>query len=153
MAQYGVDLRSGNPRSGFIAFSGWTPSLGTGQPQLGGGSGSGVVQFNGQTQSDNKIAQAFRKNSPALKFIKLLFSQVAGNPAGTATGATVYKQIKGSTGDLYVSLRPITDIGAISRNTTNGDMNSLRGMLNRTTFPNVYAKDVGGNGGGGKVKF
>lgn len=157
MTAYGVDIRSGNPRGGEIAFTGWTPTLGRGatQPQYGGGTTTGSAQFNGQTQNDDRISKAFRKVGASLKIHKQVFNTLIGQVVGTTTPTFTYKWVRGTSGDNYKSLRQIDDFGIVypPRVTTVNDQNVFRAMFQRSVAPTTYAKDVGGNGGGGKVRF
>lgn len=151
MAVYGTDLRTGIARNGAVSFTGWTVTLGLGQPQLGGGATGGQVLSNGQTQDDDRMAKIFRKSGLAKKMLKALFLQVLGAAPG-AVGNVTYKQVQGTTGDAYRSLRQI-ETTSINRSSTAADVLALEGMVSRLTAPASYPRDVSGNGGGGKVKF
>ena len=154
MATYGVD-RNGTPRNGFIFGTGWTPTIGPNQttPSFGGGDTHIFVQFNGQSQNDDRIAKQFRKVGPAIKMLRTLFLNQIGNPVGSASGTATYKQVRGQTGDTYSSLRFIDNVGQASRTTTTGDISALRGIISRATAPAVYPVDLSRNGGGGKVRY
>lgn len=153
MAVYGTDLRNGLARNSQVNFTGWTPTLGSGQPAYGNGTAAGYAQFNGQSQNDDRIAKQFRKSGMGLKILKTFFSQQIGNAAGVASGAITYKRVLGTNGDVPRASGLVETVTQATRNTTTNDMLAFRGMINRLTAPASYPKDVSGNGGGGKVKF
>jgi len=154
MAVYGVDVRTGAARNGSIPFTGWSPILVVGQPVFASGQGNGVVQFNGQSQNDDRVAKQFRKMGPANKILKTMLSNLIGGTVGAVgTGTTTYKQVKGQSGDSYTSNRAIEVVGLTNRTSTTDDQAAFRGMINRLTAPATYAVDLSGAGGGGKVRY
>ena len=153
MATYGVDLRNGLAHNGFIGFTGWTPTLGQGQPKYGNGDTFGVVQFNGQSQNDDRLSKQFRKMGPAIKILKTIFNAQIGNVAGVNTGPISYKRVLATNADVRPAAGLVETITQAGRGTTNADVLAFRGMINRLTAPATYPKDLSGNGGGGKVKF
>lgn len=153
MAVYGTDLRTGVARNRQVNFTGWTPTLGSGQPAYGNGTAAGYAQFNGQSQSDDKIAKQFRKLGPAIKVLKTIFSAQIGNVAGVNTGPIAYKRVLGTNGSVPRAAGLVETITQAGRGTTAADIAAFRGMITRVTAPASYPKDVSGNGGGGKVKF
>lgn len=48
---------------------------------------------------------------------------------------------------------PIETVNSISRNTTADDVTNLLAALNAKSSPNAYARDLSGNGGGGKLNY
>lgn len=155
MAVYGVDIRTGLARNGVIPFTGWTPSLGIGSPKYGSGDAAGQIQFNGQTQNDDRLAKQFRKVGLTNKVLRQMLINYIGGAVGVpGTGAgNQYKWVLGTTGDNYRSLRQIEITNVTNRTMNAADQAALRGMFSRTVFPATYPRDVSGNGGGGKVKF
>jgi len=153
MAVYGVDLRTGNAHNGLVGFSGWSPTLGLGQPIYGGGNTNGGIGFNGQSQSDHRIAQAFRKSGYAIKLFKTVFSNQIGNVAGTGSGQITYKRVLATNGDVPRSANLVETFLQPNRATTANDVNAFRGIINRVTAPATYPKDLSGAGGGGKVRY
>ena len=140
MALYGVDFRTGIQRNGQISFTGWTPTLGSGTtpPQYGSGTTTGSVQFNGQTQNDDRLSKQFRKLGPALKALRYgLFNQI-GNAVGTNLGQTQYRQVKGTNGDTPRSNNLVEVITVLGRNSTAADIAALRGLFTRITAPGSF---------------
>jgi len=153
MATYGVDLRNGLARNGSIPFTGWTPILTVGQPVFATGQGNGVVQFNGQSQNDDRLSKQFRKLGPAIKILKTIFNAQIGNVVGVNTGPISYKRVLATNADVRPAAGLVETITQAGRGTTTADIAAFRGMISRAVAPTTYPKDVSGNGGGGKVKF
>jgi len=156
MAVYGVNLATGANRGGFISGTGWTPTIGPNQstPSFGGGSTAIFVQFNGQTQNDDRVAKQFRKSGPALKFARAVFASLLGVAGGNAP-IVQYARVRGQTGDSYTSLRAIdvVTVPGSGRAKNANDTAAFVGMLNRSVAPAGYARDLSGAGGGGKVRY
>src|SRR5215467_14521449 len=84
MAVYGVITSSGAARGGSIAFTGWSPTLGTGDANTG--SAAGAVQFNGMVQQDYTISYNIARGSNRA-FLGIL-KAITGAAAGGAISVT-----------------------------------------------------------------
>jgi hypothetical protein len=52
-----------------------------------------------------------------------------------------------------VGLMPIESVAYVNRATTANDDTQITALLDRATRPAVYAADLSGNGGGGKLHY
>lgn len=142
MATYGL----GTP--GQVPFTGWTPTLGSGQANLG--STSGYAQFNGVQQGDDRLAKMFRNGAMTAATTAILNALL-----GAATGQTATKNkaqvrhVQGAPGGLI----PIETVQLVNRPTVANDLTAFQALLTRQTFPATYAPDLSGNGGGGHVLY
>ena len=151
MAVYGVIPSTGVARGGTIAFSGWSPTLGTGDANVG--SGSGAAQFNGWTQQDYQIAYNIARGSNRA-FLALLKAVTGAAAGGTAT--VTYKRVQAiqpSPVNWGGGAIPIETVTPVNRTTTAADITAFTALWNRIVNPTTYPADLSGNGGGGKLSY
>lgn len=147
MSTYGPSLT--NP--GFVPFTGFSPTLGQGDaiaPVT-----SGLVQFNGMGQEDNRLSRALYQG-PNRVLRRLLIALLGVAPGATATenrSRVAASQSTFSPNDNG-GLVPIETVAVISRVTTANDVANTVNVISRSYVP-TYAVDVGGNAGGGKLGY
>ena len=142
MAAYG-------PNSGFVPFTGFSPTLGANDaiaPVV-----SGSAQFNGMTQGDDALSSKLfvRGNRTLRRLIQTLIGTAAGS---TATENFTRVQAAQALGSITTNggLVPIETVAQINRATTAADITNVTAALTRT--PSLtYPVDVSGNGSGGDL--
>ena len=161
MAVYGLDIRTGAARNGFInaivqpnaspvqSFVSWSPTLG---PNTTGPASAGVpaVQINGVLSADDALSKAFRRNGPTIEAFRQLLIYVLNGNANV--GTQTYAQIKGTNADQgFGGKRPIDVITTLNnRVVTVPDKQALQAIFARSNKPATYVTDPSRNGGGGK---
>lgn len=145
MAAYGLTNGSNSP--GVVGFTGFTPTLSTGQANTP--ATTGAVYYNGIGQDDAKLARIFRKGG-ASKAFRAIWLALNGVAAGGSASST-YKRITAVAGEQPNGLIPIETVTAISRVTTAADATAITALFNRVVQPSTYVADASGNGGGGKL--
>jgi len=148
MAVYGVNPSNGVATNGYLPFTGWSPTLGTGPANTG--AVAGAAWFNGITQNDYAMMYniAGGSNRAMLAIIKAI--------TGIATGGTVsnsYSRVQGQNPTLGGTAPIETKTNIASRATTAADTNAIMGLWNRVVNPVPYVDDLTGNGGGGRLWF
>jgi hypothetical protein len=138
--------------TGFIPFTGFTPTLGT--VDAATPSTTGLVQFNGNTQRDGILSRELFQG-PQRIWRRLYLTLLQNNVGTNATENRTRVQAQPATfaPTDYGGLVPIETIALINRNTTALDLTNVVAGLSRTPVPASYPPDVGGNGGGGKLGF
>lgn len=146
MATYGP-----NTPTGFVPFTGFTPTLGAVDAATPVTSGN--VQFNGMTQADGAIARLLF-NGPNRVVRRLLLTLIGAASGSTATENRTRVQANQATGSITTQggVVPIETVALVNRATTAGDITNLDAILQRTPVPS-YSADASGNGGGGKLGF
>jgi hypothetical protein len=141
MAVYGLQATPG-----YVAFTGYTNTLGTGPANTS--ATSGQVLSIGITQTDARLMKTFRRGAGTAAAIQLLYTLLGAATGGTATKTK--KQVQGVVGGAG-GMTPIETITLVNRATTAADLTAFQALLTRTPFPASYVADLSGNGGGGKV--
>ena len=140
MATYGL---GGTP--GYLAFTGYSNTLGTGN--AANGVTSGQIQVNGIQQGDDRIVKMLRNGGGTIASTRILYTLLGAAIGANATQTK--KQIKweaGSPGGLI----PIETINIVNRNTNANDLLAWQTLITRVVQPSTYPPDLSGNGGGGK---
>lgn len=139
MALYG-------PNSGFVPFTGFSPTLGVTDavvPVL-----SGQAQFDGMTQQDNNLSSALFKR--ANRVTRRLLQTLIGVAAG-ATATETYTRVQAvqalSSITTQGGLIPMEVVTQIGRVTTTADITNVTAALTRSPIVSE-PKDVSGNGSG-----
>jgi hypothetical protein len=140
------------PNTGFVPFTGFSPTLGTVDAISPVTSGS--AQFNGMGQEDNRLSRALFQGPN--RVLRRLFLTLLGTAAGsTATENRSRVQAAQSTfaptdnGGLI----PIETVAVINRVTTAADITNLTAAFTRSYVPSSYVADASGNAGGGKLGY
>ncbi len=139
MATYGLGS------SGGVPFTGYTNTLGVGS--AANGATTGVVQFNGIQQGDDRIVKMLRNGGGTIASTRILYTLLGAAVGANATQTK--KQIKweqGSPGGLI----PVETINIVNRATNASDLAAFQALISRVVQPSVYPPDLSGNGGGGK---
>lgn len=137
------------PNSGNVAFTGFTPTLGSSSvtPDASGGN----VFANGLTQQDAAIARIlFTGNN---RVIRRLLNVTIGAAAGDSTVEsrtfiTAFQMSGVADAQQGGGTRPIAAVDLINRVSTATDVTNLKAMINRSPVP-TYVADASGIGGGG----
>jgi hypothetical protein len=139
----------GNP-NGQIAFTGWSPTLGSGPANVP--DTVGAVQFNGLTQEDYEWAADF--NFQANRRFRALLYALVGTAAGAmATSSYVRVLAQQAMNNPFAlgGLVPIETTTYVNRNTLAGDVTNIKALLDRRAGNIAYVPDLSGNGGSGGV--
>jgi hypothetical protein len=146
-AVYGTNVATG----GTVPFTGYTPTLGTGGANVP--SANGAVQFNGYNQFDSNINHYFR--IPGGRSLRRMLRALVGVAPG-ATAQEFRTRVQGRTNTAsytYGGVQPLEQVPYINRVTTAADVTGIVALLDRVVAPPIYPVDVGGNGGGGMLKY
>ena len=140
-----------------IPFTGFTPTLND-LPIATLDSTSGAVQKNGLMQSDAKFNRITRGtyNQVLLSKFQSLIGQVTGAVGVTATKRRVQGSPQVATPaspDQGGGVVTIETHVMINRASNVADFNNLFAITTFVRRPNVYAPDISGNSGGGKLGY
>lgn len=137
---------------GFVPFTGFSPTLGA--TDAIGAVTSGLVQFNGMGQEDNRLSRALYQgpNRVLRRLLLTLLGTAAGSTATENRTRVQATQSNFSPLD-YGGVVPIETVAVISRATTATDITNVTNALSRSYTPSAYAADVSGNAGGGKLGY
>jgi hypothetical protein len=142
MATYGP-----GSTAGFVAFTGFTPTLGG--VNAVDASTSGFVQFNGMGQQDGKLSLLLSRGPDRImrELILTLLGVVAGSTAletrSQVTAVTAVSDAQQMGGLVTIGSRDL-----VNRVTVAGDITNVAAALSRTPIL-TYVADASGNGGGG----
>lgn len=145
MATYG-------PNNGFVPFTGFSPTLGTGDAATPASAGS--AQMNGMGQVDYTFSRMLQQ--PGNRVMRRLLQTMIGNAVGN-TATEPYTRVKGQVAltdpTALGGLVPIETVNTINRATTTADRTNMVNALTRGTGPTSYVADASGNAGGGKLGY
>lgn len=141
-----------NTPVGFVPFTGFSPTLGAADainPAT-----SGLVQFNGMGQEDNRLSRSLFQG-PNRVLRRLLLALIGAAAGGTATENRTRVQAAPATFSPtdFGGLVPIETVAVINRATTATDVTNVTNAISRSPVPSSYVADASGNAGGGKLGY
>jgi hypothetical protein len=111
--------------------------------------------INGLGNTERTLNRVFSgRNYDRLKVKELLLTLIGAAPGDTASATfTRVAARRDLNSNIQGGVVPMETVTVINRATTSADVTKLIGALNDTARPATYARDLSGNGGGGKLGY